>query len=489
MDRPLLAQTVELRIRVGDEPMAVDRLRGGLLRLRTSSFVSSHETTDSKYYTRGESMVPTDIYIPQTETWTSISFRTMNTVDTSSADFCACPYPHLARAREDAAVHLLVGDNGPDVWWITRYEDAREALADPRFSTATESLHVALRRAGHGERIEPADPVVGTPDHDLLATDPPEHTHLRGVVRKLFTPPAVERLRPLVQSVTDAAIDEIAPRGEADLVAELALPMPLVAICELLGVPVDEIRPLNTLAVSHENGIRRRRYELATRRYLHDLIARRRPSVRLDLPDEEQPDVLSALIAACDRDRRLTELDVLDTLAVALLAGQGAAGALIAHGLVALLEHPDQLALLRERPDLLRPAVEELLRYDGAPELARSRITTEDVEIGGATIPAWSLVAVLIGAANRDPRRFEDPDRLDLERGDNRHLAFGRGHHFCLGAPLARLEAQIAIGTLVRRLPDLELACAPDELPWRRMPGGIGRELAALPVRFTPVGA
>jgi cytochrome P450 len=219
-------------------------------------------------------------------------------------------------------------------------------------------------------------------------------------------------------------------------------------------------------------------------RYLAGLVASRQPEVNLDLDESQQPDLLSALIRAHDSEGRLNQRELVGMVLLIIIAGFETTRHLIGNGMLALFQHPDQLELLRSRPDLLPSAIEELLRFDAPVPRPTYRVATEDLQIGDVMIPAGGLVTVLLGSANRDPRRFEDPDRLDVTRKDNQHLAFGIGHHYCLGAPLARLEGEIAIGTLVRRLPDIHLIDGA-ELRW---PGTslFLRGLEALPVAFTP---
>ena len=340
-------------------------------------------------------------------------------------------------------------------------------MRDPRLSSdeRNSELHEAFTQSRDG----PARGIFGDEMGQavLLFLDPPDHTRLRGLVSKAFTPKVVERLRNRTQELVDGLLDTVAARGDEqmDVITDLAYPLPVVIICELLGVPAaDHVtfqrwsrelagsidpQPLRT----PEQEARIHTAAEAFAEYFADLIARRRQHPRDDL--------LSALIVAEEAGDRLSEPELLATAMFLLIAGHETTVNLVGNGTLALLRHRDQLDRLRDDPFLDRNAIEELLRFD-SPVMITQRITLEEYEIGGVTIPARQQIIPLLGAANRDPEAFPDPDRLDLGRdAAARHLAFGGGHHFCLGAALARLEGQVAIGTLVRRFPELELAGEP----------------------------
>ncbi len=318
----------------------------------------------------------------------------------------------------------------------------------------------------------------------MLDRDPPDHTRLRGLVNKAFTPRVVEMLRPRIQQIVDGLLDAADGAGAMDLIEDFAYPIPVIVICEMLGVPVEDrerfkkwgldiARGLDAIWLPPDSEVTQR--SMASRRALSDyfraLIAERRTAPRNDL--------LSALIAAEEAGDKLSEEELLATCILLLVAGHETTVNLIGNGTLALLRHPDQLRLLRENPGLIGSAVEELLRFDG-PVQRTARIPSEDVTIRGCTIAKGEMVMPFIGAADRDPAQFPDPDRLDIARGDNRHIAFGWGIHFCLGAPLARVEGQIAINTLVQRLPKLSLAT--DKPEFRQ--SLTLRGLSALPVSF-----
>jgi cytochrome P450 len=385
-------------------------------------------------------------------------------------EFVADPYPTYHRLRtEDPVHHSPLG-----FWVLTRYDDVVAALRDPRLAKEAIASFVAAR---FGAPV----PATGL---SMLDRDPPDHTRLLGLVSKAFTPRVVEGLRPRIQQIVDALIDGAAARGSMDLIEEFAYPIPVIVICEMLGVPVEDhehfkgwsldiARGLDLIWLGPDSEVGRR--SIAARQALADyfrgLIAQRRAAPRTDL--------LSGLIAAEEAGDKLNEVELLATCILLLIAGHETTVNLIGNGTLALLRHRDQLERLQREPGLITSAVEELLRFDG-PVQRTARIPSEDMTIGGHTIAKGEMVMPFIGAADRDPAQFRDPDRLDIGRTDNRHIAFGWGIHFCLGAPLARLEGQIAISTLVRRLPKLSLAT---DAPEYRQSLTL-RGLKALPVSF-----
>jgi pimeloyl-[acyl-carrier protein] synthase len=372
----------------------------------------------------------------------------MTTFNPMDPKFLADPYPAYHRLRAEDPVH----QSPLGFWVLTRYDDVVATLRDPR--CVKEPL-AALVAARFGATVPPG---VGL---SMLDRDPPDHTRLRSLVSKAFTPRVVEGLRPRIQQIVDRLIARAQAAGSMDLIEEFAYPIPVNVICELLGVPVEDhdqfkgwsldiARGLDSVLLPPDSEVPRR--SVAARHamgdYFRRLIAERRASPRSDL--------LSALIAAEEAGEKLTEEELLATCILLLIAGHETTVNLIGNGTLALLRHPGELRRLRETPGLIVNAVEELLRYDG-PVQRTARVPAIDITIGGRTIGKGEMVMPFIGAADRDPSQFPDPDRLDLGRADNRHIAFGWGIHFCLGAPLARVEGQIAIDTLVRRLPKLEL--------------------------------
>ncbi len=387
-------------------------------------------------------------------------------------EFHADPYPFYRRLREEDPVH----QSPLGIWVLTRYDDAVMVLRDPRFGR--EGMAELLEaRLGAGS-VRPAN------TRDMLFRDPPDHTRLRALVSRAFTPRVVEAMRPHIQEIVDGLLDRVEGARGMDVIEDLAYPLPVTVICEMLGVPIadqdvfkqwsaDIARSLDASILPAGSEVITRGQEAgdALREYFRSLIAVRRK--------RPQPDLLSALIAAEEQGDKLSEPELLATCSLLLIAGHETTVNLIGNGLLALLRHPDELRALADDPALIQTGVEELLRYDG-PVQRTGRMTMADVEIGGRQIPKGSIVAAVIGAANRDPAHFPDPDRLDVARRENRHIAFGFGIHFCLGAPLARIEGQVAIGTLLRRWRALKLVS--DTPEWRE--SSVLRGLKTLPVTF-----
>jgi cytochrome P450 len=387
-------------------------------------------------------------------------------------EFHADPYPFYRQLREEDPVH----QSPLGIWVLTRYDDAVMVLRDPRFGR--EGLAELMEaRLGAGS-VRPAN------TRDMLFRDPPDHTRLRALVSRAFTPRVVEAMRPHIQEIVDGLLDGVEGARGMDVIEDLAYPLPVRVICEMLGVPIadqevfkgwsaDIARSLDASILPAGSEVITRGQEAgdALREYFRSLIAGRRKQPR--------PDLLSALIAAEEQGDKLSEPELVATCVLLLIAGHETTVNLIGNGLLALLRHPDQLRALAADPALIQTGVEELLRFDG-PVQRTGRMTMADVEIGGKPIPKGSIVAAVIGAANRDPAHFADPDRLDVARQENRHIAFGFGIHFCLGAPLARIEGQVAIGTLLRRMPALKLVS--DTPEWRE--SSVLRGLKTLPVTF-----
>jgi cytochrome P450 len=374
-------------------------------------------------------------------------------------------YEQLRRAGAVRSIQLRTGATG---WLVTRYDDVRRALAHPQLSKAG-----AVSPTGDPE---PSVEIQQSLARHMLTTDPPDHTRLRRLVSSAFTPRRVEALRPRVWAIAGDLLASLAGRHRADLIDEFAFPMPLQVICELLGVPVSDqvaFRGWSTTIVAGPAA----RGELPTAMesmlsYIRQLIddKRRNPA----------DDLLSDLIAVSDAGDRLTRDELSSTAFLLLMAGHETTVNLIGNGAYHLLTHPAQRRLLAEEPTLLPAAVEEFLRYEGPVHLASFRVTTADIELGGQHIPTGQPVLVSLLSANRDEDRFAHPGQLNITRTDNHHLAFGHGIHFCLGAPLARMEGQVAFAALLRRHPHLRLA-HPDRPPtWR--PGLLMRGLAHLPV-------
>ncbi|MFG2226692.1 cytochrome P450 [Streptomyces sp. NPDC048644] len=383
-------------------------------------------------------------------------FNTADTLTLSDAYEQARDTPGLVQVR------MTYGD---PAWLVTRYADARLVLGDLRFSRALAAEHDEPRQS-EGQR-----------NSGILSMDPPEHTRLRSLVAKAFTVRNVEKLRPQVRELTKDLLDELEAAGPpADLVDRFALPIPVAVICRMLGVPVED-RPkfrawsdaaLSTSSLTAEE-FDRNRDEL--RAYMAQLIdAHRR---------DPQDDLMTALIDARDADDRLSELELVDLCVGILVAGHETTATQIPNFVHTLLDHPGELARLRAEPELITTAVEELMRFvplgSGA---GQPRYATEDIEVGGTLVRAGTPVLVAVGAANRDALRFSSPGTLDLSRAGNQHLGFGHGVHHCLGAQLARLELQEALGALISRFPGLHLA---GDITWKT-------EMLVRGPRVMPVG-
>ncbi|WP_327435591.1 cytochrome P450 [Streptomyces sp. NBC_01201] len=390
----------------------------------------------------------------------------MPVVDLRDArDFSANPYPYYAKMRAEGPVHEVRTDDLERIWMIVGYEEARAALADQRFSKD-------WRTTEHWS-------VSGNPiNANMLETDPPHHTRLRKLVAREFTPRRIEALRPRVEEITAGLLDAMVPAGRADLIDAFAFPLPMTVICELLGVPDidrDSFRLLSNAIVTPESRENESEAVHAMGAYLVELIEDKRRA-----PGD---DLMSALIQAHHDDGdRLSPDELIGMAFLLLVAGHETTVNLISNGVRALLDHPGQLALLRDRPELIDGAVEEMLRYDGPVGTATFRFTREAVRIGQVVIPRGEAVLVALGSADRDPGRYPDPDTFDIRREAQGHLAFGHGIHFCLGAPLARMEGRIAIAALLERCPGLARDPEGGEPDW--LPGLLLRGVRRLPVRW-----
>ncbi|MDQ0953278.1 cytochrome P450 [Streptomyces phaeochromogenes] len=389
------------------------------------------------------------------------------------------PYAVYDRLRDTAPVHRVTGPDGSPAWLVTRYDDVREALADPLLSL--DKRH-ALPGGYKGFALPPAL------DANLLNMDPPDHTRIRRLVGRAFTTRRVEQLRAPIRRTADRLLDALGtnggPHGSTDLIAAYAAPLPITVICDLLGVPHEHRRDFRAwtdalVAPDPAKPQAAKEAVVAMLGFFTQLLADKRK--------EPADDLLSDLIAVRDEsdsagNGRLTEDELMSLAFLILFAGYENTVQLIGTAVLALLQHPGQLAALRADPTRLPAAVEEFVRYDGPALLAIRRFPREDVTIGDVTVPAGETVLLSLAAANRDPRRFPHADRFDLGRDATGHLALGHGIHYCLGAPLARLETEIALAALLERLPDLQLDGDPGDLRWR--PSLRARGLLTLPVTY-----
>jgi cytochrome P450 PksS len=396
-------------------------------------------------------------------------------VNITSAAFKADPYPFYARLRAEAPVFRVTLPDGQAAWLITRYDDVAMVLRDERF--AKDRWNALTREQLAGLPWMPRFVLPLT--RNMLDLDGQDHDRLRALVQKAFTPRLVEQMRPRIQALTEQLLDAVQGRPQIDLIHDYALPLPTTIIAEMLGVPVKDrhkfhrwSKVLFVISASRWGMVRAIPSVWLFMRYIRRFIRARRADPRDDL--------VSALVQAEEAGEKLSEDEMLAMIMLLLVAGHETTVNLIGNGTLALLEHPEQMERLRGDPGLIKPAVEELLRYHSPVETATERFPREDVTVAGVTIPRGQMVLAVLASANRDERQFVRPDTLDITREPNRHVSFGQGSHFCLGAPLARLEGQVALATLLRRTSGLRLAVAPGQLRWRR--GLVLRGLEALPL-------
>ena len=395
--------------------------------------------------------------------------------DLYGPDFKRDPYPTFAAMRRDDPIYQQPGlDGTTPIWFVTRYADVEAMLRDPRFVRDA-------ARALPPEKLPPSTPLDDLLIRNMLGVDGGDHRRLRDLVSQGFTPRRVADLRPRVEAIAGMLLEPLVARGEADLIDAFAYPLPTIVILEMLGVPADDhgrfrawANALLEPAMTPEKLAEAKRLLTEFTDYLRALFAERRARPRDDL--------VSALITAEQAGDRLSENELFSTMVLLIVAGHETTVNLIANAVLALSERPDLRDALAADPSALPRAIEEFLRYDGSVERALNRFAAEDVEWGGHLIRRGEPVIFILSSANRDEARFERPDDLDPERAPNPHLAFGKGVHYCLGAPLARLEAEVALRALLTRLPNLRLSVPHETLRYRFLPGF--RALEALPVRW-----
>jgi len=390
-------------------------------------------------------------------------------------DFRQNPYPTYRRFREADPVHWSAVFG---FWVCTRYDDIVSIL---RHSKASANPRDWERFDGYVEALGETGPAYNMQSRWMLLKNPPDHTRLRKLVTKAFTPRVVENMRAHIQDIVHGLLDTVHAKRRFDIIQDVAFPLPVIVIAELIGVPPQDREYFKdwtaALARSLDPIITPEITQAADKAtedliaYFTTLVAERR--------DSPQNDLLSGLIAAEEEGDKLDEDELLATAILLFAAGHETTMNLIGNGMLALFRNPDQMAKLKADPSLIKTAVEEFLRYDGSVQIT-ARVALEDIEVGGKTIRKNQQALLLLGAANRDPAHFSDPDRLDITRQENPHLTFGHGIHHCLGAPLARVETQIAINSMLRRMPDIQPAT--DQLEWRDML--TLRGLKALPVVF-----
>ncbi|GAA2355757.1 cytochrome P450 [Saccharopolyspora halophila] len=391
------------------------------------------------------------------------------------AEFVDDLYAKYREIRSETPVQRMVTPQGMQLWVITRYEDARNALTDPRLAKDFRRTGEIMDRMDRDGGIR--RPFNSALNEQMLNLDPPDHTRLRKLVVKAFTARRVENLRPRVEQIAADLLDAMSEHDEVDLLDAFAFPLPIQVICELLGVDEerrDDFRQWTNTLLDASSAEATSQAGAAMAEYLVELIAAKRA--------EPADDLLTALIEATEDADRLSEGELVSMVFLLLVAGHETTVNLIGNGVLALLRNPEQWAALKADPELVAGAVEETLRFDGPVMHGTLRHTTEPVTIGEVTIPEGELVWVGLASANHDPDRFEAPESFDITRDAQGHLAFGHGIHFCLGAPLARMEGQIALRRLAERFPDLAPAAELDDVRWRF--STLIHGLKTLPVRL-----
>lgn len=403
-------------------------------------------------------------------------------VNIASPEFKADPFPFYRHLREHSPVFRVKMPDRQTAWLVTRYDDVVDVLTDERFAKDVFRTLSKEQLARAPWITKLLTPLLMPMARHMLNLDPPDHTRLRALVQQAFSPRLVEGMRGRIETLADELLNRVLRRGRMDLIADYALPIPTTVIAEMLGIPADDRHKFHrwsgtmlSAGAKRFGLVRAMPSALLFMRYIRKLIKNRRARLGDDL--------ISRLITAKEAGEPLDDDELLSMILLLIVAGHETTVNLIASGMLALLENPDQLERLRNNPGLIKPAVEELLRFTAPVETATERFAREDVEIAGVKIAKGDMVLAAIASANRDDSQFVNPDALDIAREPNRHLAFGLGIHFCLGASLARLEGQIAINTLLARTRDLQLAVAPGKLRWRT--GFVLRGLQSLPVAFT----
>ena len=385
-----------------------------------------------------------------------------------TGDFTKNPYPAYEKLRKVDPVHQVIFPDGQRGWMVTSYEEALAVLKDQRFIKDFSKLY-----GGSMDEMS-----VFT--QNMLFSDPPDHKRLRSLAQKAFTPRMVSGMRERIQEITEDLLDEVSEQGEMNLIDDFAFPLPIIVICEILGVPSkdrDKFRLWSNSLIegtSGEAGVSVYQHMNDFIHYLGKWFAK--------VKEDPKDDLISKLIEAEEEGNRLTEKELYGLVSLLIIAGHETTVNLIGNSVLALLAHPEQRALLMARPELIPQAIEESLRFDGPVEFSTSRWAGEDLILSGKAINRGDLVIVSLNAANHDPNHFQDPAVFDITREKSPHLAFGHGIHFCLGAPLARLEGEVAISSLLKRMPNMKLMVAESKLEWRS--GMIVRGVKEIPLSF-----
>lgn len=399
----------------------------------------------------------------------------------------ADPYPTYAKLRLEVPVYQTKSQDGRTLWVVTRYQDVQTVLKDARFVKDIRSASTPEQNAALNARLQAL--AFRVLSQNMLSADPPSHTRLRGLISKAFTPRRTEQLRPRIEQLTDELLDAMEGKTELDLINDFAFPLPIRVISEMLGIPEadrDNFRLWSNMLIdgSGPDSPETNRQKSASNflQYLTQLVAERRVRPSNNSSSSDDKDLITALIEAEEQGDKLDEEQLIAMIWLLIIAGHETTVNLIGNGMLALFQHPDQLEMLKNNPELIKPAIEELLRYNGPVETSTSRFAGEDLVLDGQPISKGDAVLAVIAGADRDPEQFADPNNLDITRANNPHVAFGYGIHYCIGAPLARLEGQIAFRKLLERKPTIHLAVPVQELRWR--PNLILRGLQTLPVAF-----
>ena len=407
----------------------------------------------------------------------AVAERNLQEVDITSGEFKANPFDFYARLREKAPVFQTTLGGKVPVWLVTRYEDVKSVLMDECF--AKDQRNVDAKTAFDFPWMPG---FVRAMQNNMLDMDAPDHTRLRNLVHKAFTPRRIQQMQSRIETLSHETLSKAKSKGQFDLVADYALPIPSTVIAEILGIPAEDMDKfhrwsnnlLQSNAASTTGMMKMIPVMWQLFRYVKGQLENRRK--------HPQGDMLTALVEAEEDGDSLSTDEAIAMVVILLIAGHETTVNLIASGTLALLEHPDELERLRADSSLMPSAVEELLRYTVPVETATERYAKEPITMHGVTIPTGGLMLAALASANRDESVFENPDTLDISRSPNRHFSFGHGMHYCLGAPLARMEGAIALDTLIHELPDLRLAVRPEQLIWRN--GMVIRGLERLPVQF-----
>jgi cytochrome P450 len=394
--------------------------------------------------------------------------------DMWSDDHRGDPHSLYHQMRSEAPVYEGIGpETGRRFWFLTRHQDVLDTFRDPRLGREVDRLPAHLQE----QHRFPNEDMLAIVNTHMLNMDPPDHTRLRRLVSSAFTPKRVRDLEPRIRAITEGFLDGL--DGEVDLIHDFALPIPVTVIAELLGVPIDDLDGFRAMV----DGFLRAETEEAAMaagmqmiQYINVSIEQKRK--------EPGDDLLSALIHLEEDGDRLSDIELTSMVNLLLIAGHETTVNLIGNGMLELMRHPDQMRRLVDDSDLIDLAIEEMVRFNGPVETPFPRIVYEDITVRGVDIPAGDMVIPVLAAANRDPEVFENADTFDIGRDSKQHVGFGFGVHFCLGAPLARLEARVAITALLDRNPDIALAVDDSDLEWN--PGFFLRGVRRLPVRLTP---